>query len=174
MRVNLISKIEESHVLPRKTVYFNDPLDRVGKRGREGWLQRALDKTKRADVVFCDPDNGLAPENAKPGQKKAAKYAFPTEIAELVGRGQSVVLYQYLNRQLKQHDQMARLRSRLMKATGTSEIWTVRFRRVIVHTYFIIPSKDHSQELKKRLCAFANGHCKEAFRVEAHDVNCTE
>jgi hypothetical protein len=173
LRVDLISEIEKSHILPERTVYFNEPLDRVSNRGREDWLRRVLDVTKRADVVFCDPDNGLAPESAKLAEKKAAKYAFPKEIAELVRRGQSVVLYQYMNRSLMHRDQMARLRSRLMKATGSREIWTVRFRRIVVHTYFIIPSKDHSQKLRQRLCAFANGECKEVFRVETDHVNCT-
>jgi len=55
---------------------------------RKAWHEEALRKLAEVELVFLDPDNGLAGTRVKPYSQRSVKYAFREEVGELAGRGQ--------------------------------------------------------------------------------------
>ena len=87
-----VQAIAGSDIFPAdKTVFFPDPVP-TGRRRREDWLNLALAKTSGCDVVFLDPDNGLASEPFGEGHI-SAKHAYYEEIEPFLRRGQSLVAW---------------------------------------------------------------------------------
>ena len=101
LNVNLI---ETSDILPPDTAYFSEPVPRV--RGtaaersseRAAWFERARKAMARSNLVFLDPDNGLAVRSVPVTSPQSNKYATAAEIAALLETGSGVVLYQHGSR----------------------------------------------------------------------------
>lgn len=62
---------------------------------REMWHNRGLSKTKKADIVFLDPDNGLATKRMMENGSYSEKHVLWNELKDYYDRGQSVILYQH-------------------------------------------------------------------------------
>jgi hypothetical protein len=169
-RVDLIKEIELSPALPSKSIFFDEPVG--SKNERNKWFERALDATIKADIVFCDPDKGLASHRAETSNKRSTRHALVREVEKIALRGQSIVLYQFMNRSSAHESQIPNVCRRLKKVIGQSKIWVVSLRRTFVHTYFIIPSIRHSKELSRRLHSFSNGCCKDVLRIKTHLYHC--
>jgi len=63
-----VSEIARARILPSRTKYFERPLPSSGKtpsqqarETREEWFNDALRTLKGTQLVFLDPDNGIAP-----------------------------------------------------------------------------------------------------------------
>ena len=67
-------------------------------RLRSEWFKDGLNKLSEAELVFLDPDNGIAATRAKKYRRSSVKYLFEDEVTEWGNRGQSVVLYQHQQR----------------------------------------------------------------------------
>ncbi len=92
--------VQADPVLPRGTQYY-DPLryfmssmDRpIREIVHERWFAGALDATHGADIVYLDPDTGLAPD-AQKFHQDGPKYAYMDDLRAFWERGQSLVIYQ--------------------------------------------------------------------------------
>lgn len=84
-----IERIEQERLF--EAVYFSDEIC----TDRAGWHCRALEKTKAADVVFLDPDNGLETEKMFQTGGATDKHVRWTELKDYYTRGQNVILYQH-------------------------------------------------------------------------------
>lgn len=91
-----LSRIETSGLL--RADFFSEEL--YGER--KLWHKKALEKTKNADIVFLDPDNGLETENMFMRGSAKEKHVKYQELKDYYDRGQSVILYQHLARITKQ------------------------------------------------------------------------
>ena len=56
-------------------------------------------KTKGADVVLFDPDNGLESRDPKPLTNKGVKFLYWSDLEPFTKRSQSLVIYNHANRQ---------------------------------------------------------------------------
>ena len=65
---------------------------------RRQWLLNIKDKFKGCDLIFLDPDNGVAPEGLKPTLRRSGKSAFIEELIELKRSGQAMVVYHHQSR----------------------------------------------------------------------------
>jgi hypothetical protein len=107
-----VFELEKAGILPANTVYFSDPLSfhlefpsqsredrQKRKERRRQWLDRAVLKVSKCNVVFLDPDNGLQiPSCSKTSQVRSGKFAYYSEISELEkGKGVTII-YQHLSR----------------------------------------------------------------------------
>lgn len=70
----------------------------VGVSARREWFESALEAMKGCDLVFFDPDNGLAVPSVGRGSMKAPKFLQWDEVAEAYRRGHSLLLYQHYPR----------------------------------------------------------------------------
>lgn len=99
-----LSLIERSGILPASTAYFAEAMPGTstpaGQRptDRAAWFERARRAVVGCDLVFLDPDNGLAVRSVPPTSLMAGKYATAAEVTTLLQTGAAVVLYQHGNR----------------------------------------------------------------------------
>lgn len=56
-----VESIEKGKVLPRKTVFFSEPVpaDNKDDKKRSDWVQGSIKKLSKRKIIFLDPDNGI-------------------------------------------------------------------------------------------------------------------
>lgn len=132
---------------------------------RADWWEQALECVEDKQIVFLDPDNGLAPGSVPATRKAATKYAYlQEEIASLLAldRAPVIVVYHHLGRSFKGRpathpEQMrkwaAKLRDELELAEEPEILW---YRRGTARAYFVLlESGDHRiAAIRERLEAF--------------------
>jgi hypothetical protein len=97
--------------------------------------------------VFFDPDKGFEIESCPRGRRKAAKFVYYDEIVAFVRRGQSVVVYQHLDRRKDMVDM--RLKA-LEKMLPDSARFAVRARFGTGRAYVVVAAARHATLLRKR------------------------
>jgi hypothetical protein len=83
-----VHALEQAPLLPGAT-FFSDPVPcdarpftrRPAERGK--WFTAMKERFGGTDLVFLDPDNGIAPESLRMTRRSAGKSVLPTEIASL-------------------------------------------------------------------------------------------
>lgn len=159
--------IQAAGILPRDTVYVDEVLRNNGHPGkattinrgklfqREAWLKSAYTRTVRKDIVFLDPDNGLASDRVNSCSRKGTKYVFLDDLEPYVNRNQSLIIYHHTSRQGTAQQQADRWKSRLRtRYPQINIIWALVYRRGSSRTFFIIPSQRHKVLLRDRLLHF--------------------
>jgi hypothetical protein len=119
---------------------------------RADWFKRALKQTAGCKLVFVDPDNGIECTDLRPTQRRSCKYVFRNEIEELVGRGQSVVVYHQIGRIGGKADKQTEfhLKTLLAEQALGHRPFGVLFRRNTVRAFLIIPNHEHRELLWER------------------------
>jgi hypothetical protein len=151
-----------SHILPDDSAFFSEPLSFPAKSSaadrrcmREAWFADALRQTVPAELVFLDPDNGIECASVSRFSRKGPKYTYWDDIAAIVARNQSVVVYHHLNRSAVHSQQVKVLLNEIrLRFPGCDPLATI-FRRGSGRAYFIIPSTEHHLLLHERLDQFA-------------------
>jgi hypothetical protein len=77
--------------------YFSGVL-RDERGVRRSYFERFWTSVRPGSLLFFDPDNGLEVKSVPKGRKNSAKYLYWDELAEGLGRGHSVVVYQHFPR----------------------------------------------------------------------------
>ena len=151
-----VSEVERSEILPSGTLFHREPLPfpqrtcftdaaRALQRNlREEWFKNGFQKLRPADLVFLDPDNGVAGKSVKKYSPKSVKYAFLNEINDWLNRHQSVVVYQHQRRQPLERQIGEQLRE--FGECGSSA-WALSFHRQSVRIYFILPATERHRAL---------------------------
>lgn len=131
---------------------------------RADWWKQALDRVEDKEIVFLDPDNGLAPRSVPITRKGATKYAYQEEIASLVALDSApvIVIYHHLargfdGRPATHPEQMrkwaVKLSDELELVEEPEVLW---YRRGTARAYFVL-LESHDQRIaviRKRLEAF--------------------
>ena len=157
-----VVRVQESGTLPENTAYYERCLSYEPgespyskKFRREAWLEGALEATAKANVVFVDPDNGIASEKVNPWHKKGPKYVFMEDLSQFTKRGQSLVIYHHLGRQGKAPEQINGLANRLLETLNLPHLpWSLWYHRGTARVYFIVPRECHKAGLERRLDSF--------------------
>lgn len=96
-----VSELERLGVLPG-AVFFSKPVPvcPVNSRAqaRYEWLHDAKLHLEQSDVVFCDPDNGLASEKITAAQSRAGKSVLLDDLQIFQKHGRALVLYHHQTR----------------------------------------------------------------------------
>ena len=149
--VRSLGAVEASGILGDTTDFFDGAVPQ-DVRSRREWLQEALQAVQGHDVVFLDPDKGLAPPSAA---RSSTEHAFVHEVEAFVGRGQSVVVYHHLGRTAKHPVQMREWTERLTRELRLdSEPHVLWYRRGTARAYFVIPTDAHVRAIGERLQRF--------------------
>jgi hypothetical protein len=161
-----LEMVEISAVLPARTLFYREPVPfsekscfseaaRARETGRRRvWLEGAFGMLSSADLVFLDPDNGLAGTRIKPYSRKSSKYVFREEVSGWLKKGKSVVLYQHQQRRPLKQQAVEQLEE--LGSLGCSG-WAVTFHRMAVRIYYVLPAtEDHRARLMERTTAFLN------------------
>ena len=153
-----IQSIEGGGVLTSNTAYFNDLVskskaDRASyKEYRERWANAALKSVEGKDIVFLDPDNGLASDKRNGGKREDAKCILRSELAKFWGDGKRVVvLYHHLSKAEKHDAQIIRLMGEIEVRLNNALVLPLRYRRGSSRVYFVIVPKDNKAEQWRNL-----------------------
>jgi hypothetical protein len=175
-----LSQIEKQRILPPETLFYREaipfpqkPCSSVLARthqlsSREGWFKEGFQALQTANLVFLDPDNGVASKKIQKHSHRSVKYAFLDEITPWLQRDQSVVLYQHQRRQPLERQISEQLRE-LAGAEGAG--WALSFHRQSVRIYYVLPGKKHRRQLEERSEAFLRSRWgkDEHFRLHSLD-----
>jgi hypothetical protein len=166
-----LSNVENSRILPSSTLFngtdmpapetpcFSAAAREAQIRRRFAWFNDGLKKLARAELVFLDPDNGVA-LRAKKHWRSSVKYVFADEVSEWLKRGQSVVVYQHQQRK-SLIEQVSEQRRLLAESTACH---AVSFHRRAVRIYYILPADEHESRISERLTCFLAGAWGKHFR----------
>ena len=150
-----LDAVATSGLLGSDTAYWGEsipvPEDKQARPARRReWLTGAHQAMKGRDVVFLDPDTGMAHEDGSaPKQlsrtdRDAPRFAFVDEIEAFVDGGQSVVVYQSFHRNASHRDQKASWQ-RLFPDRGPM------IREFGSRAFVILPTKAHMNLIDDRL-----------------------
>lgn len=146
-----LGAIEASGILGDGTLFFDDPIPQ-GRSPRQEWLQDAVRAVRGRDIVFLDPDKGLAPRSAR---ANSTEHAYVHEVGAFVQSGQTVVVYHHLGRTAKHPVQMREWAERLTrKLRLDAEPQVLWYRRGTARAYFVIPAGAHAGVIGERLQRF--------------------
>lgn len=167
-----LSQVENNDILPANTLFYGTaiPAPKVpcfGTAAREAqtrlraeWFEDGFKKLSQAELVFLDPDNGMAAKRAKKHLRNSVKYVFEDEVINWLNRSQSVVLYQH-----QQRKTLSAQVSEQRKILGAGRAChAVSFHRRAVRIYYILPAENHQARIAERLTCFLAGEWGEHFR----------
>lgn len=145
-------------------LYFCKPLSGLRRVERkEMWLEEAIKKTKGVDVVFADPDNGIATKDMtqkdagkkSPLTKRNAKHIFIDELQPFFAKGKSIVIYQHLGqRNQTDRERIEDISTRLKQELQPKMLWALRWNHLSPRIFFILARKEHETGIKNQLEAF--------------------
>ena len=118
---------------------------------REAWFAAALTRVKDADIVYLDPDTGIAQDESKMYRKKGPKYAYISDIQRFWSREKSVVVYHHLGHS-NVGEQVRRKKEQLRGIPGVGAVIALRFGSRI---FFILPQKCHLARIESRVKGLA-------------------
>ncbi|MYA44279.1 MAG: hypothetical protein F4Z31_21325 [Gemmatimonadetes bacterium] len=146
-----LGAIDASGVLGDDTAFFDGRVPH-DLRSREKWLQEALQAVEGRDIVFFDPDKGLAPPSAG---RNSTEHAYVHEVEAFVRNGQTVVVYHHLGRTSKHPVQIRNWAERLTHELRLDcEPQILWYRRGTARAYFVIPASAHAATIGERLKGF--------------------
>src|SRR5271166_1447118 len=168
-----LASVEEAAILPIGTSFFGDST--VGgvtigsiavsrMTHRRNWRNRALAATKAADIVFFDPDNGIATASISEAHPKSGKYVFWDDLTPFWERGQSLVVYHHLNRTASAPVQTEVLRTRFAERLGQIPFLApLLFRRGSCRYFWIVGQSSHAARLDDLVSSFLAGGWAQHF-----------
>ena len=148
-----VAEVENSRILPNDTRYHRDLFC---SSMRTKWFKGALNETEGADVVFVDPDNGIASKNTPVG---SPKHVLPYELERFYERGQSLIIYHHLAR-TDARTLIKSLSKQLQEwLDPPHKPWALWYRRGTGRVYFVVPSERHIEALERWLQQFTKKTC---------------
>ena len=146
-----------SDILPRGTLSFDTEIPIVQRNTlelRQHWLECAIEATQYSQIVFVNPDNGLAGRTKHPHHQQGYKYATIEELRNFTCRGKSLVLYHHSSQGRYAPERIRDLSSRLRRGLGL-HVRSLWFHRGTARFYFIAIQPVHRDYLDERLRSFS-------------------
>ena len=130
---------------------------------REQYMERFMNLSPNADLLFFDPDNGMEVASVPPGHKGSSKYLYWDEIRPILPESLSILVYQHFPRVERQGfiDQLA---DRFLMETGYSHVLSFRTTNVV---FFLLVAQRYLSFLEGRASAIKT-KWREQFKVETH------
>lgn len=137
-------------VLPADSVWHERRL--ADPRERGGWWRSLVETLGAADLIFLDPDNGLAPVGLTRGSKKSIKSIFWDEVSQLRRPGRALLLYHHQTRAKGGHQAEGVAIARRLLVEGAERVLVLRARPWSPRLFILIDG-DHELENRARLFA---------------------
>jgi hypothetical protein len=129
---------------------------------RNEWLRQAVYSVGNQDLLFLDPDNGLASERMRASSRTVAKHILADELSAFSEASSSgLVFYHHLGQHLPHKRQMELLHERLTNSPFDRRRWEVSslvFNRYSCRAFILLSRCDNGdgRELKRRFELFAD------------------
>ena len=127
-------------MLPESTCYFGEFVHNCGQHNwkRSSWFDRAKDAVQGCDMVFVDPDNGIAGPNHRPESVGGGKHISLEEISDLASNHPCVGIYHHFDRSAAHTRQMQIQIDRLKLIAPIHLVLGLRYRRISPRAYFLL------------------------------------
>lgn len=126
---------------------------------RRAWFRRVVDQLDGTDLVFLDPDNGIAPQSLSLTRQESGKSVLLEEIDILARNGQSLVIYHHQTRMVGGHShELACLAQRLADGTKARVSGALRARPWSPRAFFILNGDAKLIENAKRIAEIWGCH----------------
>lgn len=143
-----VRQIERAEVLPG-AVFYNprlmfEPymLRPMRAELRRLWLTGARLATADANLVFLDPDNGLA-DHRKKLRRDGPKFTYLSDLREFWDCGKSLVVYHHLGMGAPADEQIDGVAARISDALAQHpEVVALRYHRGTARVFFVIAQDD--------------------------------
>lgn len=139
-------EVEEVEAIDIGATYFFS--EEIPKR-RRMWHNQGLSKTQKANIVFLDPDNGLATGKMMKNGSYSAKHVLWNELKDYYDRGQSVILYQHRPQMTKGEVVIERITEFNRSYLMADFLFGLEFPKFTNRYYFFFCHNEHVNELKK-------------------------
>lgn len=166
-----IAALEASQLLPADTTYFSVRLflrevPKTSRRiARSRWAKAAADALASCELVFFDPDNGLAPAAKTESQWDAAKFVFAADLAAYKAK-QTLIIYQHLDRSGAADIQLRAKLEQLQQLRPKAHApFAVRHHRGTARAYLVSAAASHSSPVASWRAIFAAHPLSRDFTV---------
>ena len=151
-----VAAVTRSGMLPSDTLYVSEVVPPGA--ARRIWADAAFKAVADCDLVFVDPDNGLAPKSVGPLSTRAPKFVYLGELQRGLRPDQSLMAYHHLGRNGSAAEQAQRHLTALREAfPDHAQPWAVRFRRGTGRLYLVVPAVQHEGAMRERRDALLAG-----------------
>ena len=148
--------VQRSPILPEGTLYYDallhyppDMLRPIRVEVRARWLAGALRATVDADVVYLDPDTGIASDQMM-YRKAGPKYTYMSDLRAFWERGQSLVIYHSLGRSEPVDDLIRETAALICDGLGTEPI-SLRYKRGSPRVFYVVSQPAHTGTITERI-----------------------
>ena len=166
---------ERNGIFPKGTKYYGDRLfyTRTERRPsrpleEESWLEGAIKATKGVDIVFVNPDKGIASKKKEKEYIFSQQHVYMKELELFAGKHQCLIIYNHLQRNKKKHkDDVKALSRRLGCKLTHTRIWALYFGgEATYRAYFIVAQTEEQKSIiEKRLASFLAGPWGNYFKL---------
>lgn len=139
-----VSSLEKANLLAGAT-YYSEILKPGSEHDfiRLNWHKNSLEILTYANIIFCDPDNGLIVKSVSEKSKKSDKYILPEEIFSYFQSGKSVVFYNHRCRE-KESVYLKRFQTLKQREELSGADWKgLKFVRGTIRDYIFILQPQH-------------------------------
>jgi len=159
-------------LMPPGTRWHDTPLDFVPRRPahneahRRQWFETALQCCAGAELVICDPDNGMQIKSTNPFRSKRGNKYVAIEELRQVGQlhpRPTIIVYQHRSRTqiVAQVDNGLRM----LRQAGLTDVVTVLFRRYQSRLYHIALAGRDAGLVRDRIQAMCDSRFGKALRA---------
>jgi hypothetical protein len=158
-----VRAIEDSSVLPN-AVFVSDPIPckaqpySLRPEERKKWIEAAKTTVKNCNLVFLDPDNGIASERLKLTKARAGKSVTIDDIKSLQEGNRTIVVYHHQTRLKGGHlFEIVNLFTRLRKS-GVHVSGALRATPWSPRAFFVLNGDEELQDRSKALANLWGKH----------------
>lgn len=159
-----VAAIERATLIPNAQ-YFSAPLKPISKPtpSREMWLNNSIEALAEADIIFCDPDNGLLVKTVSLGSTKVDKYVAESDLVSYYLTGKSIIFYNHRSRE-KIQMYLKRFESLKRQNELNGAKWKgLTFRRGSTRDYIFILQPKHFEQINGAIEMMMQGNWKKHF-----------
>ena len=147
-----VGAIRQQMVLPWDTIFFSPKIPRTPtmpailiERARANWLNDAIYLTEHANLIFVDPDNGIASGNIN---SNSPKHVTMSELRALARKDKSLLVYHHPAQGRGLHNNQVRdVGNDLRRLLPHALIESFRFRGGTSRSYFLVVQDTKHQDL---------------------------
>jgi hypothetical protein len=142
-----IQALQETNMLSA-ALYFSEPIPCAAKPPkarpdeRQKWLAAASACLEPCDLLFLDPDNGIAPLGLKDRHKRAGKSVMLEDLVALRRKGRAFVIYHHQTRHPGGHKLEFESLSERLEALGMRVCGALRAKPWSARLFLIIDGDD--------------------------------
>jgi hypothetical protein len=134
--------VEGSGLLPSARFYAEILAD--SSDARAGYFTKFLRVVRPGNLVFFDPDNGMAVRSTSKGRRGSSRYLWWDEIEAVYNRGSSVIVYQHFPR-VSRKPYIASLAKEFRRHCPSAAVSAFASSRVV---YFLCARPEHAAEFR--------------------------